>query len=409
MGRPRKDYRVDLNGHRDGLPFFDLVVAGKKHRLAAHDKAAAEAEAAERYQQLAASQPAAEPQHPPVKPLDGTLREGFALYRQSRKWASYKPLTHKGRISSFNLIMTTPASNGRHLLGESLLRDWLYGPDASDTVGRIMAACGERLAAAHHRRIALNEFFDWLLGTQPDAAEARTRFHVDARSARNPCAGLKDPEPLPVKGRRRGYMPFAGDQVEDWLHCFKDDPEKHRAIRFLLMTGARLSDLRRLNRSMVKATAHGRVLAYLPEKGSDSAYRDGPPVTAVVPLVPELVALIDEVPTDRLVFIHSDLGRPFKSVNSLSNTIRKWRREAGLPEGLSGHGMRKAATHWWLRHHRELIPNNFALKTIFGWATDKELERYIKDFNREAEADGMLIKHSELEAARAARAAAKAG
>ena len=69
--------------------------------------------------------------------------------------------------------------------------------------------------------------------------------------------------------------------------------------------------------------------------------------------------------------------------------------EAGLPEGLSAHGMRKAATHWWLRNHRDLIPNTFALKTIFGWVTDKELNRYTRDFDREAEADGMLIKLSE--------------
>jgi hypothetical protein len=55
----------------------------------------------------------------------------------------------------------------------------------------------------------------------------------------------------------------------------------------------------------------------------------------------------------------------------------------------------KAATHWWLRNHRDLIPNTFALKTIFGWVTDKELNRYTRDFDREAEADGMLIKLSE--------------
>ena len=48
--------------------------------------------------------------------------------------------------------------------------------------------------------------------------------------------------------------------------------------------------------------------------------------------------------------------------------------------------MRKAATHWWLRNHRDLIPNTFALKTIFGWVTDKELNRYTRDFDREAEA-----------------------
>jgi hypothetical protein len=53
--------------------------------------------------------------------------------------------------------------------------------------------------------------------------------------------------------------------------------------------------------------------------------------------------------------------------------------------------MRKAASHWWLRNHRDLISNTFALKTIFGWVTDKELNRYTR-FDREAEAVGMLIK-----------------
>jgi integrase len=412
MARPKKDYSIFKNGHRDdGTPFFDLVVDGRKHRLAARSKAEAEAEAAERYKAVIAERAAkAVAGKPSIKPGKGTLREAVALYMRSRKWAIYKPLTQTQRRSSLNIVMLTSASSGRHLLGESLLADWLQAPGGADTVGRIMAACGERIAAAHHRRVALDGFFGWLLGAQPDAAEARLALHVNVRAARNPCDGIKDPEPLPTKGKRRGYAAFADHQVEDWLHCYKDDPEKHRAIRMLLMTGARVSDLIRLNRSMLRTTASGSVLTYIPTKGDDSAYRDGPPLPAVVPLVPELAALIDEMPKDRFVFIHSGLGRPFKSVNSMSNTVRKWRRDAGLPEGLSAHSMRKAATHWWLRHHRELIPNNFALKTIFGWATDKELERYIKDFNRLAEAEGMLLKHSEVIAFRewqAQQAAAK--
>jgi hypothetical protein len=40
-------------------------------------------------------------------------------------------------------------------------------------------------------------------------------------------------------------------------------------------------------------------------------------------------------------------------------------------------------------------PNTFALKTIFGSVTDKELDRYTRDFDREAEAVGMLIKLNE--------------
>jgi integrase len=190
-------------------------------------------------------------------------------------------------------------------------------------------------------------------------------------------------------------MPFTNEQVDDWLEACKDDVEQHRAVRLLQITGARISDLHRLNRGMVKNTPHGRVLTYIPTKGDDSAFRDGRPDPAVIPLVPELQALIDDVPPDRFTFVHSEFNRPYQSAASFGNRVRKWRREAGLPEGLSAHGMRKAATHWWLRHHRDLISNTFALKTIFGWVTDKELNRYTRDFDREAEAVGMLIKLSE--------------
>jgi len=77
--------------------------------------------------------------------------------------------------------------------------------------------------------------------------------------------------------------------------------------------------------------------------------------------VPELHALIDELSVGRFTFIHSEFDRPYQFAASFGNRVRKWRRDAGLPEGLSAHGMRKAATHWWLCNHRDLIPNTFAL------------------------------------------------
>ena len=44
---------------------------------------------------------------------------------------------------------------------------------------------------------------------------------------------------------------------------------------------------------------------------------------------------------------------------------------------------------------------NFALKTIYGWVTEKELIRYTRDFDREAEAVGTLIKLNERRRAKA--------
>src|SRR4029077_1454305 len=138
------------------------------------------------------------------------------------------------------------------------------------------------------------------------------------------------------------------------------------------------------------------------QKGKARPFRSADSV-AVVPMVPELEALIAEVPADQFVFIVSEYGRPSSCTEGLGNRIRKWRRAAGLPEGLSAHSMRKAATHWWLRHPRDLIANNFSLKTILGWATDKELNEYTRDFDRAEEARGMLIRLADRRKARDAQ------
>jgi len=404
MSRPRRNYRIKLQGHRNGHPFFDLIIDGKKYRLAATSKAAAAIEGAVRYQEVAAkrqalcaARAAPGPRQPALTPVKGSLREAIAAYLGSDTFGLYKPGTVRQRRSMFDVIMRSPASSGRHVLGDSLLVDWLHGADAREAVLRIMGACGEKVEAARRRLIALNQFFIWLLGDEPQAAEARSTLRINVKTACNPCKDVEPPKRKRTKGgaMRRGHTPFTNDQVEEWLEASRDDPEQHRAVRFLQMTGARISDLHRLNRGMIKSTQHGRVLTYIPAKGDDSAFREGRPDPAVVPLVPELHALIEELPVDRFTFIHSEFDRPYQSAASFGNRVRKWRREAGLPEGLSAHGMRKAATHWWLRNHRDLIPNTFALKTIFGWVTDKELNRYTRDFDREAEAVGMLVKLSE--------------
>jgi len=403
MSRPRKLYRIKKD-HWNGRHFYDLLFDGKKFRLSATDSDAAEIEAAIRYKQITLERNAGHvglaapgPRQPALLPETGSLREAVAAYMKSSNFALYKATTVRQRRSMFELIMRSPASSGRHVLGDSLLSDWLHGIDAREAVLRIMGACGDKVEAAHRRLIALDQFFRWLLGDEPQAAEARIACKVNARTARNPCKDVEPPQRKRTKNgtMRRGHTPFTNDQVAEWLEACKDDPEQHRAVRLLQITGARISDLHRLNRGMIKGTPHGRVLTYIPIKGDDSAFRDGRPDPAVVPLVPELQTLIDELPADRFTFIHSDFDRPYQSAASFGNRVRKWRREAGLPEGLSAHGMRKAATHWWLRNHRDLIPNTFALKTIFGWVTDKELNRYTRDFDREAEAVGMLIKLNE--------------
>lgn len=397
MARPRKDYRVKLKDRRGGQERYELIVDGQRYMLAATTKADAETAAAERYQQIMTAEKVtratAGPLQPALLPKRGTLRAAIGAYFESEQWKTFKPLTHKGNRSTFNLIMAQSAeAPNRNVLGDSLLGEWLQPPWGSEAVLRVMAACGNKVHAANKRLVQLDSLFGWLLGKEPDAVLARTALGVGKGT--NPCLGVDKPKRR-RDGKRHGHLAFTDDDVQAWLDASKDDAEHHRAVRLMQIIGPRVSDLHRLNRGMIKMTPVGKVLTFKQEKGRDSLYRDGQPPDIVVPWVPELQAILDTLPADRFCFIHSEWDQPFTSPASMSMKVRKWRASVGLPAGLSAHGMRKSATHWWLRNYRDLIGNTFSIKTIFGWVTDKELERYTKDFNRQAEAEGMLIKLSE--------------
>ena len=106
MARPRERFSlIQLDGYREGQPFFDLLVDGRKHRLSAKDREAAETEAAERYKKIIGERAekqanvAPGPQQPPLKPDRGTLRKAVALYRNSYTYGLYKPLTMKQHAS----------------------------------------------------------------------------------------------------------------------------------------------------------------------------------------------------------------------------------------------------------------------------------------------------------------------
>ncbi len=270
MARRKQDYRIKLSGYRNGLPFFDLHIVGqRKFRLSATDKMAAEAEAKLRYAEVAAeiaSRPA-----PPPKPKAPTLRQGVEAYLESDEFKRYKPLTVRQRQSMFRLILASPTSTGRSMLGDVELTHWVHHPDAPEAIMVMMAACKEKAEAARRRLLALDSFFRWLLSKgDHQAIRARADFGLNLKTMRNPCKGIEKPE---RKGGG-GHQPLADDQIEDWLKACEDDREQHRAVRLMQMLGPRISDMHRLHRGMIKETDVGRVLTWQQEKGKDSEYRE---------------------------------------------------------------------------------------------------------------------------------------
>ena len=121
--------------------------------------------------------------------------------------------------------MQTPASSGRHVLGDSLLIDWLHGPDARDAVLRIMGLCGDKAKRRANRLHALDQFFKWLLSRRAAGRRGAPAAHQRRAPRHQPLPRRREPKPKrdAKAGTRRGHPAFTNDQVEEWLDACKDD------------------------------------------------------------------------------------------------------------------------------------------------------------------------------------------
>jgi len=79
------------------------------------------------------------------------------------------------------------------------------------------------------------------------------------------------------------------------------------------------------------------------------------------------------VPTGQLTFLVTELGKPFTAAG-FGNWFRDRRREAGIPEGYSAHGLRKA----FLTFGSNLKLTSQELAALAGHRTLKEVERYTR-------------------------------
>src|SRR5262249_61931730 len=62
----------------------------------------------------------------------------------------------------------------------------------------------------------------------------------------------------------------------------------------------------------------------------------------VIPVHPNLEAVIDATPSEHLTFLVTATGKPYGG-NHFSESFREWCDAAGLPKHCSAHGLRKAA------------------------------------------------------------------
>lgn len=98
----------------------------------------------------------------------------------------------------------------------------------------------------------------------------------------------------------------------------------------------------------------------------------------LIPIHPDLRRVLDVTPKDQLTFLLTGQGKPF-TAGGFNNWFRDQRIAAGLPAGLSAHGLRKAAA----RRLAEAGCTEQQIKAVGGWRTSKEVDRYTRAASQE--------------------------
>jgi len=136
------------------------------------------------------------------------------------------------------------------------------------------------------------------------------------------------------------------------------------ALALLFYTAQRRGDVVRMGRQHIRETPEGPVL-YVKQRKTG--------IELLIPIYPELRAVLDATPSKHLTFLVTATGKPYGD-NHFSESFREWTDAAGLPKRCSAHGLRKARCRWFAEHGcsgNEIMANS-------GHGTMKELVRYTK-------------------------------
>jgi integrase len=128
--------------------------------------------------------------------------------------------------------------------------------------------------------------------------------------------------------RTRGYETWSEEHIARFKAAHPSGTRARLALALLLGTGQRRSDVVKMG----WANIHGGRICFRQSK-------TGKPLT--LPIIHDLLAAIEATSRDRATFLATADGRPLKP-ESFTNWLRECCAKAGLPRGLSAHGLRKA-------------------------------------------------------------------
>jgi integrase len=189
------------------------------------------------------------------------------------------------------------------------------------------------------------------------ALRALVTFATDAgiRTDSDPTLGIKRP-----KIKTDGYRTWTEDDIAAFEATHPIGTLPRLALVLLLYTGQRCSDV------VVMGPQHirGDLISVRQQKTGTSL---------LIPLHPALRAAIEATPSGHMTFLATAFGKA-RTSGGFSAWFRGCCRAAGLTNGTSAHGLRKAAC----RRLAEAGCSTNEIKAISGHSSLREVERYTR-------------------------------
>jgi integrase len=175
-----------------------------------------------------------------------------------------------------------------------------------------------------------------------------------------------------LKNTTEGYRTWTDAEIQQFIARHPIGTKAYLAFMLLLDTGVRRGDVVDLGRQHIRHDL-------LPKQphGYLSIEQNKTGTLVEVPVTDALQAAIDATPSNHLTFLVTSRGEPFTDAG-FTNWFRDRCNEAGLPNGLSAHGLRKARA----RLIAEKNGRAHAVAAVTGHKTLSEVQRYTARYDR---------------------------
>lgn len=178
-----------------------------------------------------------------------------------------------------------------------------------------------------------------------------------------------------LKYKKQPYATWTEEHIARFRDHWPSGTRARLALELMLNTGSRRSDAIRLGPQHLR----GGALAFKQQKTG---------VELEIPLHPDLRAELALASKKHLAFLATERGAPFASGTGFYNWFSECAAKAGIPKGMSPHGLRKATA----RRLAEAGCSPHQIQAITGHKTLSEVERYTKEVEQRRLAKGAILR-----------------